>query len=331
MNHPKIFIVSSGRAGSTLLQSLLNASQQIYIPQESDFIARAYPFFAHKTDFSKSDYIILISMFCSTSQDDGWKMSEELLLDYLLKYKPQTFGEIFSRICEAFHRSKGTQDIMWGIKRPVLIASLDRIFSVYPDAKIIHICRDGRDVYLSYKAIHEKSNTKFGPKGILSNSLYWSNGLRYVEEFQKTKFKSKIHEVKYENILSNPEDTVKNVCNFAGIEYSPAMIESFSKVNANRPVASDNLMNSIHSKISKKIDSKNSGKYINEMSRLQIFIYELVAVPYLRKYGYTLQYAFLDSSIFAVFRYILFYLARKVNDFRYSRRDKECYLSVFKK
>lgn len=48
MKYPKSFVASSGRAGSTLLQALLNASEQLYIPQESDFIARAYLFFKDK-------------------------------------------------------------------------------------------------------------------------------------------------------------------------------------------------------------------------------------------------------------------------------------------
>ena len=55
-----------------------------------------------------------------------------------------------------------------GMKAPVLIACLDRIGAVFPQAKILHVVRDGRDVYLSYRQVHKSSPEKFGPKGILT-------------------------------------------------------------------------------------------------------------------------------------------------------------------
>ena len=50
---PTLFIVSSGRSSTNLLASILNASEQIYIPYESDFIARAYPHYQHKDKLAR--------------------------------------------------------------------------------------------------------------------------------------------------------------------------------------------------------------------------------------------------------------------------------------
>ena len=93
---PEVFIVSSGRSGSTLLQSLLNSSEQIYIPQESDFIARAFPFFENKSSYVTDDYKVLASMFCSTSQDDGWGFKQQDIFQALEKEKPNSFADVFN-------------------------------------------------------------------------------------------------------------------------------------------------------------------------------------------------------------------------------------------
>lgn len=327
----EVFIVSSGRSGSTLLQSLLNASQQIYIPQESDFIARAFPFFENKSLFENDDYEVLASMFCLTSQDNGWGLKQQDIFQALEKEKPNSFADAFNCICNQYHTLKGTKDIKWGIKRPALIASISKILSVYPHAKIIHICRDGRDVYLSYKSIHEKSPVKFGPKRVIPNALYWVNGLRYVEQFQRFKVtKDSLLEVKYEDILNSPEETLQKVCSFISIEYSPSMLESFNRRGGSRSVAPENLMSSIHSKLAEKIDSSNTKKYIKGMTRCQIFVFELISSPYLKKYGYELEFDFLDIFAFSFVRRILYYFARAINDIRYAYRDKRIYTSALK-
>jgi Sulfotransferase family len=330
MKSPEVFIVSSGRAGSTLLQSLLNASQQIYIPQESDFIARAYPFFNDKSVYLDSDYRVLASIFCATSQDDGWGLNKDEIYQFLERKKPQSFADIVSSICEKYHSAKGTEDIVWGIKRPALIASINRILSVYPSAKIIHICRDGRDVYLSYKSVHEKSPVKFGPKRVIPNALYWINGLRYIEEFKRSKAtQENFLEVKYEDILNNSEETLEKMCYFIGIKYILSMIESFNKVEDSRAIAPKQLMESIHSKLSEKIDSSNTKKYLLRMTRWQIFVFELIASSYLLRYGYELEFAFLNNFIFDFFRLPLYHLARVANDIRYAYRDRRLYSQSF--
>ncbi len=103
-------------------------------------------------------------IFQLTSQlEQGWGMSESYLTSFLQKRSPQTFPEVNSVICEAFHRQENTDNLLWGIKAPVLIASLQRIQTVCPQAKIIHIVRDGRDAYLSYQRVHEDSPVKFDP------------------------------------------------------------------------------------------------------------------------------------------------------------------------
>lgn len=67
-----VFIVSSGRSGTTLLRGILNASNQIYIPHESEFIARAYPFYNNKQNFNEDDYQKIVKIFVKTSQNNGW-------------------------------------------------------------------------------------------------------------------------------------------------------------------------------------------------------------------------------------------------------------------
>lgn len=324
---PDFFIVSSGRAGSTLLQSILNANEQLYIPQESDFVARAYPFFHEKSVFGESDYAQLTSLFCATSQSNGWGMSQQYILDYLNREKPQSYADVFSKICEAYHTSQQSQSLKWGIKRPVLIASLDRIKKTYPQAKIVHIHRDGRDVHLSYRRLNTKGEIKFGPSSVVTSALYWVDGLRRVESFlENTPSDSQdIFEVSYENLVRQPKVTVEKLCRFLEIEFAPPMVERFNQADKRKQVAPAELMSSIHKKIGQGLDPNNTEKYLTQMSRVQTLLFELLTAPYLRKYNYPLKFRWTVSWLFFPLRRVLYFSARSFNDIRYAKRDKRFY------
>lgn len=322
---PKIIIVGSGRSGTTLLTSMLNASEQLYIPYESDFIARAYPYFCDKASFNDYDYRLITKLFKLTAKQEGWGMTEKYLFSYLQRKSPQSFAEVNSTVCEAFHEKEGTENLEWGIKAPVLIASLDKISNVCPDSKITHIVRDGRDVYLSYKKIHESSQIKFGPKGVFESALYWVDGLRRVENFSNNKKNISVFEIRYKDLLFEPGKQLKQLCEFLSIKYKRDMYERFSEIDRNRKIVPNQFKQNIHKKLDGGLDPNNTEKYLSKISKFELIRFELIAAPYLAKYGYQLKYPFLKTFWFTPLRSILYALARIFNDWRYARRDRKMY------
>lgn len=313
---PEIFIVSSGRSGTTLLVSILNATQQIFIPYESDFIARAYPLYADRDAFSEADYAKLIDIFYRSSQPQGWNLEKVTYYNYLCDCKPQNFADVHSAISEVYHAHQGTTDLIWGIKAPVLIASIDRIRAVYPNSKIVHIIRDGRDVYLSYKKVHDQTSVKFGPKTLLENALYWVDGLRRIERYRGTHH---VFELRYENLLGNPEGELKQLSDFLGIDYDPIVHENFASFEKNRVLVPENLADSLHHKVKGGLDSSNRNKYKQRMSVSARLVYEFLTLPYLHRYDYDIEFPWLRGL--APLRSLLYSGARLINNWRYSRRD----------
>lgn len=315
---PEIFIVSSGRSGTTLLVSILNATKQIFIPYESDFIARAYPLYNNRDNFSKDDYSKLVDIFYCSSLPEGWGMEKAYIYNHLCKYNPQSFADIYSTICHAYHEENGTTDLIWGIKAPVLIASLDRIRSVYPSSKIIHIIRDGRDVYLSYRNVHIKNSVKFGPKTLLENALYWVDGLRRIEEFRKD---DQVYELRYEDMLGDSKNQLKSLCSFLGVEYSSSIHENFQSFEKNKALVPERLKEGLHDKVKSEIDPCNVKKYKNQMTPVKRYLFEILTLPYLSRYCYDIEFPALNLFLFIPLRLFLYTMARMLNNWRYKRRD----------
>lgn len=319
--HPSIFITSSGRSGTTLLISVLNFSKQISIPYESDFVARAYPFYQQKRAFDESDYVKLAHIFYETSIPKGWGLAEQDFLQNLLQYSPQTFADVHAVLCKSYHERSGTGDLLWGIKAPVLIASIDRIRDVHPEAKIVHIVRDGRDVFLSYKRVHQNSEVKFGPKGAVSNALYWVDGLRRIEKYQK----GDIFEIRYEDLLKQTDLEMEKLFTLLDLKRPLKSFGDFQGISEGKIFADNKVMKELHQKVASGIDSTNIKKYLKGLSSFEIFVFELLAIPYLVKYAYEPEYTFLNIGLFAPIRFIAYFLARKINNYRYQRRDIRVY------
>ncbi|NER83089.1 MAG: sulfotransferase [Leptolyngbya sp. SIO1D8] len=324
------FVVGLGRSGTTLLRNLLNASNQIHIPYESDFIARAYPTLHQKTAFDEQDYEKIAQAFSSRSQKNGWHMQKNYLLSCLKERSPKNFAEVNAAIYEAYLKKEGLEALQWGIKTPVLIQSIDRILDVFPNARVVHIVRDGRDVYLSYKNIHEHgvNQEKFGPSNILQSTLFWVDGLRKVEESVSSaehSLSQSVYEVRFEDLLKDTDAELEKLFNFLGMAYDASIPDRYLNYEGNQKLLclQKHHENTVNSKLKQGIDGKNTAKYLSKMTKLERLTFELIAAPYLKKYGYTAEFSILNSPLFAPVRSVLYFSARQFNAFRYQKRDQK--------
>lgn len=296
----------------------MNASDRIYILHESDFLARAYPLYSDRHSFEMEDYEKIVKLFAKTSESSGWNMSPTYLLSCLKEKNPQDFAGVNYSLYEAYIKEKGLENVALGIKTPVLIAHLDRIFKVFPEAKVVHLVRDGRDVYLSYQNIHKNSPVKFGPKGLVTMALFWIDGLRRLEGIDI----ARIHECRYEDLLNDPENTLKNLCNFLDIEYQSSMHEDYQNSALNQEPLLQGFQKIIHAKLQTGIDASNQQKYLKEMSKRDRLIFELLTAPYLAKYQYPLEFLLTNTPFLSPLRSLLYFSARRYNNWRYRRRDR---------
>ncbi|MEX0772386.1 MAG: sulfotransferase [Balneolales bacterium] len=135
-------------------------------------------------------------------------------------------------------------------KTPKHILCIDRIFHIVPHTKIIIVVRDGRDVVASLKK-------RFGSTGFAIDRWVLDN--KPVSKWQHDK---RIYMVKYEDLVINPKTTLKNVCNFLGMDYNDDMI--ISKENPFTKAAEGNMI--LRSKQVSEVIYNNTGKWKNELT-----------------------------------------------------------------
>jgi protein-tyrosine sulfotransferase len=255
-----LFIIGSGRSGNTLLRAILVAHGEFAIPPESyvlGAVIREY----YRFNFLPWPILarLIISRFESHSQFPTWELNVQPLYGRLagLPEKERNLARALDLFYKYYAEKKLPRATRWGDKTPMNTLHLDEIDAVFPNAQYIHMIRDGRDVTASY----------------VSSGLYedldaaiqrWLTSVNQAQRLGARVGAERYQEVRYEVLVSQPEETLRIVSRFLGTRYEPAML--------NFPEIAGKLGDSDlphHSSIWRSINPDSIGRWKRRLSRAQ--------------------------------------------------------------
>ncbi len=94
---------------------------------------------------------------------------------------------------------------------------VDLLPKLWPQAKFIHLLRDPRDVARSCIAMGWVGNTYYGADYWIDVENHWNKAVKKYPSISAL-------EVRYEQLVSNPEEELKRICDFVGLEYDSSML-----------------------------------------------------------------------------------------------------------
>lgn len=191
-----------------------------------------------------------------------------------------TIPAIFSTLYEENARGEGK--VRWGDKTPWYLRHMPMILEMYPNAQFIHIIRDGRDVALSLFNRHYD----FGIYNIYVAAEYWVTCLERGQELGAQLEPSVYREVRYEDLLEKPEETVRRICDFIGEQYSDKVVHFRTSTEPGKTPL-----------LQKPIQKTNAYKWKRQLRYRQIEVFESVAGAALKKNGYELKTSGRKSSL----------------------------------
>ncbi len=246
----RIFLVGAPRSGTTILQSLLAAHPEIISFPESKF----FHYLLYE-DFA----VNLSTRLASFLRDEINR--PELLNDFDDSQTVANKASWFVRILDGLAVEENKS--IWLEKTPEHIYFIEDIQSLVPDAKFIHILRNGMDTIASmYEATRSFSDLWGGVWDLAHCIERWKDAVltshKYVEN-------SRHILVKYEELIYNKNVVLADICNFLGIEYDAAMLINYKEKAANLSL---NLP--WHQGISRDIQSTKIHKYHQIFNRNQI-------------------------------------------------------------
>jgi hypothetical protein len=198
-----IFIIGSGRSGTTLLRMMLNAHPNIYISNEA-----SYWLYKPRAKTSGEWLDLYQKTVTYLWMKFPRKEVEEHVPRNLPKKEIYKAFDILMRIKAAQYNKKH-----YGDKTPSYCWHLERILTEFPKARIIHIVRDPVATVTSLKCM------PWTLRSIGLISIVLARQMAKTEEF-----KEKIFEIRLEDLLESPETVMRKTLEFVGEDWSDQVI-----------------------------------------------------------------------------------------------------------
>lgn len=277
-NNP-IFIVGAPRSGTTLLQYMLRSHPNISLPTgESHFIIPLYRDAEKFGDLRKAENIrrVLEAMYEKSADFldtdiHGIKFDIDRLSTELFNEGKNSIPDIIAALFEK--NAQGENKKRWGDKTPYYVLHMKTLLEMFPSAQFIHLIRDGRDCALSmFERKHDFCvyNTFFAAK-------YWEIYIEGGRRIGKELGDKIYHEVRYEELLDDPEETLQRICAFLGEPFSDDVLNFKKSGSAGKTPL-----------LQKSVQKDNQAKWRSKMSPRQIAIFEGAVKDTLTELGYPL-------------------------------------------
>lgn len=267
-----VFVVGMPRSGTTLLSSMLDAHSKIAISPETHFYTRCQPDTQDREgaiDEALSRLQQQPGVQDMNLTEEEWREIEKHVWDAPAPTPSDVLAALETTYAKRFDADA------WGEKTPDHLPHVPLLLRDFPDAVVIGIVRDPRDVWLSLREM------PWCRSSLPEMALKWRKYAQATERYRR-KHPDRFREVRYEDVLDAPEAVIRNVLNWIGASFEEQVLAFHRRESG--PVDSDR--EPWKAKTHRPIDPTNKEKWRAEMTAGARFLVERITGETLNVKGY---------------------------------------------
>lgn len=217
-----VFIMGCPRSGTTLLYHMLvSTGEFVYYRAEVHAYSILGPKFGQFR--SRRDRQLFLRHWLPTTYRTKTNLDAAALRNAILD-ECNSPGQFLAKIMEMMAHQQGIR--RWAECTPANVFHLRQIQQEFPNAKFIHMVRDGRDVALSLARTKWISPFPWDRHRELSvAALFWQWNVG-VGVSQSQSLGANYRECRYEDLVTNPEETLADLSEFLGEELDYDFIQA---------------------------------------------------------------------------------------------------------
>ena len=248
---PPVLIVGMHNSGTSILAEIIHECGIFLCPDMGHYECQYFSLFLH-------DDLLLGSQ-------SKWSQLPLMPVDEVLALEPKVSGLIKNQWVADFIRAGWDGESPWGFKDPRVCIFLPLYLKLYPQAKVVHIVRDSKDVAASLTRRAKQGvgiKTSFESWKELTDA-YQQRCNEFVPQFEN------VFELTYEELCSNAKGVVPSILEFLNLPPDSATPELLGKLSPKRIGSYDKYVeggwrvkvkNSLSSLAYRFLKPENSGK-----------------------------------------------------------------------
>jgi hypothetical protein len=268
---PPVFVAGPDRSGTTLMYALLASHPDMSMVRRTNmwrYFHRRYGDLGDPANLERClDDMVGYRRMRHLGPDRD-RIRDEFLAG------PPTYGRLFALFHE--HHAHRAGKSRWGDKSLHTEHYADRVLAEMPHARIVHMVRDPRDRYASVRRRNGQDLSRVGAatgRWLVSTRAGRRNQRRYPGRYLI---------VRYEDLVTQPEVTVRRLCAAIELEYSPLML-SLAGVPEQRDEGGNS---SFHDLEPGTISTRAVGRFRGVVPDSELAFIQLVAGRELEAAGY---------------------------------------------
>jgi len=259
------------------MQSMLHAHPEVSFLPETHFFRHYVAKPKSRWDHERAG----AETFRSTlARDEEYRRADispkKLLAPFSTGARTLDVVEAHARLLQ-LHRDREDVPVV-GEKDPRLIDYLPQVKRAFPEARIVHVVRDPRDVLLS----RMNADWSAGRPDWLHVLTYRAQIVRGRKQGRRS-FRGQYMELRYEDLLADPERVLREVTDHVGVSYSDAMLDF--QDSAEELVDEDER--SWKEETTGPLLRDNTGKWRDGLSAWQVCLTERLCNNAFEWFGYT--------------------------------------------
>ncbi len=221
-----VFVVAPPRSGTTLVYSILLSSGAFPIYEAESRIVECRPRYGRLTN--RRNFRSFVHDYRRSRQFTRSGLDPDRFLVEAME-RCNSYVDFLQFFMESMAAAQGK--LRWAEKTPNHVLNMGELARAFPDARFIHVIRDGRDVALSQRSVGH--TVQFHKDPLIQ--LVWA--AKIWELLASTGRRSgralgeRYLELRYEDVVSRLDETIERLRDFAEIDLDRARI-SETKVGA---------------------------------------------------------------------------------------------------
>lgn len=199
-----------------MLRAMLDSHPAVAVPHESYFVV---PALQNRPRYEPGGVLDRDQLLADLERDPTftrWGLDAEAIRAVGADDGLRTVPALVRALYGAYASQAGKPRFADKTPRNVLHVAL--LAAAFPDARFVHLIRDGRDVVPSLVGLD------YFPDHYAEAVLYWSDRVRHGRSAGRLLGPDRYHEVRYEELVADPEPTLQALCGFIDLPYDPAML-----------------------------------------------------------------------------------------------------------
>lgn len=267
------FVVGCPRSGTTLLRAMLDARPDLAVPGEAHFLIPMARRHASAPD-APFDPRRFLADLAGQDRFSFWDLEVTQIAAAFDRNPPPDVPEAFRLLYATYASAHGAT--RYADKTPHHLAAIRELGALFPEARFVHLVRDGRDVALSWM------EAPFGPHTLAGAASEWRERLERGRAAGRELGPDRYREFRYEDLVAEPDATLRSIEAYLGLPAVP--VRADHRRSAPR-VITETRHPGQHHRVTEPVRT-GVRDWRSQMRGSDVEVFEFLAGGTLRSFGY---------------------------------------------